>query len=36
MNYYMIMESPVDPLLLTSDGQFLTGLYMEKEAKTFV
>lgn len=33
MNYYMIMESPVDLLLLTSDGQFLTGLYMEKEAK---
>lgn len=31
MNYYMIMESPIDPLLLTSDGKFLTGLYMEKE-----
>lgn len=33
MNYYMIMESPIDPLLLTSDGKFLTGLYMEKEAQ---
>lgn len=33
MNYYMIMESPVDPLLLTSDGKYLTGLYMEKEAQ---
>lgn len=29
----MIMDSPIDPLLLTSDGEFLTGLYMEKEAK---
>lgn len=33
MNYYTVMESPIDPLLLTSDGEFLTGLYMEKEAQ---
>lgn len=33
MNYYITMESPIDPLLLTSDGEFLTGLYMEKEAQ---
>lgn len=29
MNYYTIMESPIDPLLLTSDGEYLTGLYMD-------
>lgn len=29
MNYYTIMESPIDPLLLTSDGIYLTGLYMD-------
>lgn len=29
MNYYTIMESPIDPLLLTSDGEHLTGLYMD-------
>ncbi|MDV6344243.1 MULTISPECIES: methylated-DNA--[protein]-cysteine S-methyltransferase [unclassified Nitrosomonas] len=29
MNYYTIMESPVDPLLLMSDGEHLTGLYMD-------
>ncbi|BBL35729.1 methylated-DNA--protein-cysteine methyltransferase [Nitrosomonas stercoris] len=33
MNYYTMIDSPIDPLLLTSDGKFLTGLYMEKEAK---
>ncbi len=29
MNYYTIMESPIDPLLLMSDGEHLTGLYMD-------
>ena len=29
MNFYTIMESPIDPLLLTSDGEYLTGLYMD-------
>lgn len=29
MNYYTIMESPIDLLLLTSDGEYLTGLYMD-------
>ncbi|SFI92342.1 methylated-DNA--[protein]-cysteine S-methyltransferase [Nitrosomonas sp. Nm34] len=29
MHYYTIMESPIDPLLLTSDGEHLTGLYMD-------
>lgn len=29
MNYYTIMESPIDPLLLMSDGKHLTGLYMD-------
>lgn len=29
MNFYTIMESPIDPLLLTSDGEHLTGLYMD-------
>lgn len=29
MNYYTIIESPIDPLLLTSDGEYLTGLYMD-------
>lgn len=33
MNYYTLLESPLDPLLLTSDGEFLTGLYMEKEIR---
>lgn len=36
MNYYTILESPIDPLLLTSDGERLTGLYMEKEAKALL
>lgn len=31
MNYYTFLESPVDRLLLTSDGEFLTGVYMEIE-----
>ncbi|MBC6961221.1 MAG: methylated-DNA--[protein]-cysteine S-methyltransferase [Nitrosomonas sp.] len=31
MNYYTFLESPVDRLLLTSDGKFLTGVYMEIE-----
>lgn len=31
MNYYTFLESPVDRLLLTSDGEFLTGVYMETE-----
>lgn len=29
--YYTIMDSPVDPLLLVSDGQHLTGLYLDAE-----
>lgn len=29
MNYYTIMESPIDPLLLMSDGEHLTGLFMD-------
>ena len=29
MNYYTIMESPIDPLLLMSDGEHLMGLYMD-------
>ncbi|SFW14027.1 methylated-DNA--[protein]-cysteine S-methyltransferase [Nitrosovibrio sp. Nv17] len=32
MNHYTVMESPIDSLLLTSDGEYLTGLYMETEA----
>ncbi|MCW1970537.1 MAG: methylated-DNA--[protein]-cysteine S-methyltransferase [Anaerolineae bacterium] len=28
MIYYSIIPSPIDPLLLTSDGTALTGLYM--------
>lgn len=27
--YYTIIDSPIDPLLLTSDGDYLTGLYMD-------
>lgn len=33
MNYYTFLESPLDPLLLVSDGEFLTGIYMETEAE---
>ncbi|HTE17919.1 MAG TPA: methylated-DNA--[protein]-cysteine S-methyltransferase [Armatimonadota bacterium] len=28
MTYYTLIESPIGPLLLTSDGALLTGLYM--------
>lgn len=28
MNYYTVMDSPIDPLLLLSDGENITGLYM--------
>jgi methylated-DNA-[protein]-cysteine S-methyltransferase len=36
MNYYTILESPIDPLLLTSDGEYLTGLYMEIEKQKYL
>jgi methylated-DNA-[protein]-cysteine S-methyltransferase len=29
MTYYTCIESPIDPILLTSDGTALTGLYMD-------
>ncbi len=29
--YYTIMPSPIDDLLLVSDGDVLTGLYMEQQ-----
>ena len=29
--YYKIIESPIDPLLLVSDGDALTGLYLDVE-----
>lgn len=28
MNYHLIIDSPIDPLLLTGNGEELTGLYM--------
>lgn len=28
MVYYTVIDSPIDPLMLTSDGTALTGLYM--------
>jgi methylated-DNA-[protein]-cysteine S-methyltransferase len=28
MNFYTTIESPIDPLLLISDGEHLTGVYM--------
>ena len=31
MDYYDFYESPVGPLLLVSDGEVLTGLYMNRE-----
>lgn len=34
VQYYDMMPSPVGPLLLTSDGVNLTGLYMQAHAKT--
>ncbi len=36
MHYYTIMESPVDPLLLMSDGEHLTGLYMETQIQEYL
>ena len=33
MNYYTFLESPINPLLLTSDGESLTGVYMEMQAQ---
>ncbi|MBX3638960.1 MAG: methylated-DNA--[protein]-cysteine S-methyltransferase [Nitrosomonas sp.] len=36
MHYYTIMESPIDPLLLTSDGEHLTGLYMDTQMQEFL
>jgi methylated-DNA-[protein]-cysteine S-methyltransferase len=33
MNIYYNIESPIGPLLLTSDGQSLTGLYMGAPSK---
>ncbi len=32
MIYYTIFDSPIDPILLTSDGKSLTGLYMQIHA----
>jgi methylated-DNA-[protein]-cysteine S-methyltransferase len=29
MMYYTFVESPIEPILLTSDGQSLTGVYMD-------
>jgi methylated-DNA-[protein]-cysteine S-methyltransferase len=31
MTYYTCIETPIDPILLTSDGTALTGLYMDLE-----
>lgn len=31
MDYYAVFESPIGPLLLVSDGETLTGLYMNRE-----
>ncbi len=28
--FYTVLDSPIDPLTLTSDGNSLTGLYMQK------
>ncbi|MBX3629065.1 MAG: methylated-DNA--[protein]-cysteine S-methyltransferase [Nitrosomonas sp.] len=36
MHYYTIMESPIDPLLLTGDGEHLTGLYMDTQIQEFL
>ena len=36
MNYYTLLESPIDRLLLTGDGDFLTGVYMEIEIQKFL
>lgn len=36
MHYYTIMDSPIDPLLLTSDGEYLTGLYMDTQMQEFL
>lgn len=32
MTYYTFFDSPIDPILLTSDGTSLTGLYMQVHA----
>jgi methylated-DNA-[protein]-cysteine S-methyltransferase len=29
MKYFNIVESPIDPLMIVSDGEFLTGLFMD-------
>ena len=34
MNVFMQMESPIGRLLLVSDGEFLTGLYMDVAGRT--
>lgn len=31
MDYYAVFDSPIGPLLLVSDGETLTGLYMNRE-----
>lgn len=31
MDYYAVFDSPIGPLLLVSDGESLTGLYMNPE-----
>ncbi len=36
MHYYTIMESPIDPLLLMSDGDHLTGLYMDTQIQEYL
>jgi methylated-DNA-[protein]-cysteine S-methyltransferase len=33
MTYYTCIESPIDPILLTSDGTSLTGVYMNVPKK---
>ena len=33
MNVYCFVESPIGPLMLSSDGESLTGLYMGKPSK---
>src|SRR5947209_1609789 len=31
MTYYTCIETPIDPILLTSDGTALTGLYLDPD-----
>lgn len=31
MNFYTVIDSPIDPLLLTSDGEHLTGVHMDAD-----